>query len=249
MRSKLEKLFPRGKPVLGMLHLGGATPQERLARALAETGDMVAGGVDAIVVENYFGDPDDARRVLEAFEKNAPGIVVGLNLLRDFRLGFDFVGRFKVSFLQIDSVCGHLPPDEDADYAAELAERRAKTDALLFGGVRFKYQPVKSGRSDEEDIRLGAARADALVVTGEATGQGTDNGKILRFRSVVGPDYPLIVGAGMTAATAADQMRIADGAIVGSYFKESYKDTGIVDIGHVRELMEEVRKVRAEGSR
>lgn len=249
MRSKFEKLFPGGKPVLGMLHLGGANPEERLARALAETRDMISGGVDAIVVENYFGDPDDVRRLLAAFEANPPETVVGLNLLRDFRLGFDLLGQFKVSFLQIDSVCGHLTPDEDTDYAAELAERRAKTAALLFGGVRFKYQPVKSGRSDEEDIRLGAARADALVVTGEATGQGTDNGKILRFRSVVGPDYPLIVGAGMTAPTAADQMRIADGAIVGSYFKDSYKDTGIVDVGHVRELMDEVRKVRLETDR
>ncbi|MEP9386059.1 BtpA/SgcQ family protein [Mesorhizobium sp. KR9-304] len=246
MPTKLEKLFPDGKPVLGMLHLGGQAPEERLSRALVEARDMIAGGVDAVVVENYFGDPDDVRRVLEAFERDAPGVVVGLNLLRDFRLGFELVKRFGVSFLQIDSVCGHLPPDEDADYASELKERRAATDALLFGGVRFKYQPVKSGRSEEEDIRLGMARADALVVTGEATGQGTDNAKVLRFRDVVGTDYPLIVGAGMTAATAADQMRIADGAIVGSYFKDSYKDTGIVDVAHVRELMEEVRKVRTE---
>ncbi|MEQ1944824.1 BtpA/SgcQ family protein [Mesorhizobium sp. VNQ89] len=246
MTQTLQTLFPAGKPIFGMLHLGGDTPEERLARALSETRDMIAGGVDAVLVENYFGTPDDVIRVLEAFEANPPGVVVGLNLLRDFRLGFDLLRKFDVAFLQIDSVCGHLPPDEDADYAAELAERRAATEALVFGGVRFKYQPVKSGRSDEEDIRLGMARADALVVTGEATGQGTDNAKILRFRQVVGPDYPLIVGAGMTAATAAEQMRIADGAVVGSYFKDTHKDTGIVEVAHVRELMDEVRKVRGE---
>lgn len=241
-----DTLFPLGKPVLGMLHLGGDTPEERLSRAIAETADMIVGGVDAVVVENYFGKPDDARHVLEAFARQVPGTVVGLNLLRDFRLGFDLVQEFGVSFLQIDSVCGHLPPDEDSDYAAELAERRAASQALLFGGVRFKYQPVKSGRSEEEDLRLGMARADALVVTGEATGIGTDNEKINRFRAVVGDAYPLIVGAGMTAATAADQMRIANGAIVGSYFKDTFKDTGIVDIAHVRELMREVEKVRTE---
>jgi hypothetical protein len=246
MPATFETLFPTGKPIFGMLHLGGATPHERLDRALAETADMVTGGVDALVVENYFGDADDVRRVLDAFARNAPQIVVGLNLLRDFRLGFSLVEEFGLSFLQIDSVCGHLPPEEDADYAAELAERRRAACPLLLGGVRFKYQPVKSGRSEEEDVRLGMARADALVVTGEATGVGTDNDKIRRFRAVVGDAYPLIVGAGMTAATAADQMRIADGAIVGSYFKDSYKDSGIVDIAHVRELMQEVHKVRAE---
>jgi predicted TIM-barrel enzyme len=42
-------------------------------------------------------------------------------------------------------------------------------------------------------------------------------------------------------------MRIADGAIVGSYFKHDHKDSGIVDVAHVRELMAEVGKVRAEG--
>ncbi len=246
MKKSFEALFPQGKPVLGMLHLGGATAEERLARALAETRDLIAGGVDGLVVENYFGDPDDVRRVLDAFARQAPGIVVGLNLLRNFRLGFELVKSHGLSFLQIDSVCGHLTPEEDRDYAAELAERRAATDALLLGGVRFKYQPVKSGRSEEEDIRLGMARADALVVTGEATGQGTDNAKILHFRAVVGEDYPLIVGAGMTAATAGGQMRIADGAIVGSYFKHDHKDSGIVDVAHVRELMTEVGKVRAE---
>ncbi|MCX7304917.1 MAG: hypothetical protein NTV73_11375 [Hyphomicrobiales bacterium] len=246
MRPTFETLFPAGKPVFGMLHLGGDTPRERLDRAITETRDMIAGGVDAVLVENYFGKPDDVVRVLEAFAADPPGVVVGLNLLRDFRLGFELLGVFDVAFLQIDSVCGHLPPDEDADYAAELEELRAAADALVFGGVRFKYQPIKSGRSDDEDIGLGMERVDALVVTGEATGQGTDNAKIQRFRDVVGPQYPLIVGAGMTAATAADQMRIADGAVVGSYFKDTHKDTGIVDVAHVRELMAEVRKVRLE---
>jgi uncharacterized protein len=246
MRSAFETMFPLGKPVLGMLHLGGTTPEERLERAWTETRDMIAGGVDAVVVENYFGTPDDACHVLENFARHAPGTIVGLNLLRDFRRGFELANDFGLAFLQIDSVCGHLSPGEDAVYAAELAEYRAASKALLLGGVRFKYQPVRSGRSEEEDIWLGTLRADALVVTGEATGQVTDSAKILQFRKIVGANYPLLVGAGLTAATAVEQMRIADGAIVGSFFKHNRKDSGIVEVAHVRELMEVVRQVRLE---
>lgn len=245
MNRTMARIFTQPKPILGMLHLAGDSAEDRLALALRETDLMVAGGVDGIIVENYFGSADDARRVLEAFAAKPPGTVIGLNILRNFRLAFDLVREFDVGFLQIDSVAGHLPPDEDADYAAELAERRKGSSALLFGGVRFKYQPYKSGRSEKEDLHLGMARADGIVITGAGTGQATDNDKVKRFRSVVGPDYPLLIGAGMTAETAAQQMRLADGAVVGSYFKDTYKDSGKVEQGHVERLMAEVRPLRA----
>lgn len=245
MTGRLAQVFPAAKPILGMLHLAGTSPEDRLARALRETDLMIRGGVDGLVVENYFGTPDDVRRLLDAFAARSPAAVVGLNLLRDFRLGFDLLRDYGLAFLQIDSVAGHLPPDQDADYAAELAERRAGLPgALLLGGVRFKYQPVASGRSEEEDLRLGRARADAIVVTGAGTGQATDDDKIARFRRVLGADYPLIIGAGMTAESAARQLALADGAIVGSYFKDSHRDTGEVDLAHVQALMGQVRALR-----
>lgn len=244
MTGRLTEIFAQPKPVLGMLHLTGDAAEDRLELALRETALMIEGGVDGVVVENYFGTPDDVRRVLDAFAARRPDTVVGLNLLRDFRLGFDLVRDYGLSFLQIDSVAGHLPPDEDADYAAELADRRASVPALILGGVRFKYQPVKSGRSEDEDLRLGMDRADAIVVTGLGTGQETGDDKVQRFRAVVGDDYPLFIGAGLTADTAARQLAAADGAIVGSYFKDSYKDTGRVDLAHVRHLMNQVRQLR-----
>ena len=48
----------------------------------------------------------------------------------------------------------------------------------------------------------------------------TDLEKIKSFRSILG-DFPLIVGAGVTAQTAKEQLSFSDGAIVGSYFKEN----------------------------
>jgi predicted TIM-barrel enzyme len=229
-----------------MLHLAGPDRDERLAIARREVAALAAGGVDAVVVENYFGDVEDVIAALEWLEAAKPPLVVGLNVLRDYRAAFALAARFDVKFIQIDSVAGHLPPAEDAAFADELARLRRETPVYLLGGVRFKYQPVRSGRSLEEDLRLGMERCDALVVTGEATGQETDLDKVRRFRAIVGGDFPLLIGAGLTADNCREQLAVADGAIVGSYFKDTHRDDGTVEPAHVAEVMAIVDEVRRE---
>lgn len=235
--------FRTTKPVIGMLHLTGDTRQARLDQAKREVHDLAAGGVDAIMVENYFGDAVDMERVLE-WLLGEPGLpLIGVNVLHDYRKAFAFCERFPVRIVQIDSVAGHLAPEKDAAYADDLAALRQRHDVLVFGGVRFKYQPVASGRTVEEDLRLGMERSDAIVVTGTATGEETDVAKIAAFRHVLG-EFPLIIGAGLTVENAAEQLALADGAIVGSYFKDTFRDTGVVERKHVEMLVRAVDALR-----
>ncbi len=241
-------LFAMPKPILGMLHLGGETPADRLTRALEEARIMAGEGLDGLVIENYFGDSDDVERVLDRLVALAPGPRIGINVLHDNSRAFALARSYPVDFMQIDSICGHLPPDQDADFANTLAAERASVPAVLFGGVRFKYQPVLSGRPEAEDLRLGAARCDALVVTSDATGQETDPAKIRRFRTATGGNVPIIVGAGMTEANAAAQLALADGAIVGSWLKEGHVDKGRLAPAHVARFMAAVRLARAEAA-
>ena len=242
---RFDLIRPMPKPIYGMLHLTGSTPSERLEIAAREITTLVDHGIDGLIVENYFGDTDDVRRVLDHIAKRPPATLIGLNVLRDFRLAFQLASQYPVDFIQIDSVAGHLSPSEDQDFAAELAGLRAGSRAVLLGGVRFKYQPVRSGRSEDEDLRLGAERCDAIVVTGDATGQPTGVGKIKRFRSMLGQAVPLLIGAGLTPQNAAEQLSLADGAIVGSTFKDTRVDRGRVLGAHVAELMEVVRRLRS----
>ncbi|MFO1175134.1 MAG: BtpA/SgcQ family protein [Paracoccaceae bacterium] len=242
--TKLNGVFPTPKPILGMLHLGGDDPADRIARAVEEARIMAGEGVDGLVVENYFGDRDDVERVLDRLVALNPGPRIGINVLRDNDRAFALARRYPVAFIQIDSVCGHLPPDADAAFAEKLAAERAGVTALLLGGVRFKYQPVLSGRPEAEDVRLGAARCDALVVTSDATGQETDPAKTRRIRAASGGSVPILIGAGMTEANAESQLAIADGAIVGSWLKEGHSDKGRVVPSHVARFMAAVRKAR-----
>lgn len=242
------RAFAVPKPVLGMLHLGGGTPADRLAGALEEARIMAGEGMDGLVVENYFGDADDVERALERLLALNLGPAIGINVLRDNKRAFALARSHPIAFIQIDSVCGHLPPNQDAAFAADLAGDRAGLEALLFGGVRFKYQPVQSGRPEDEDVRLGAARCDALVVTSDATGQETDPAKLRRFRAATGGRVPILIGAGMTEGNAASQLALADGAIVGSWLKEGHVDKGRVMVAHVAQFMAAVRRARAEAA-
>lgn len=217
--KKMIDVFGVEKPIMGMLHLTGCGRKDVLENAKREIAVLYRNGVDAVLVENYFGDWIDVENALKLLQQDYPHKVYGVNMLGFPDMAFDLARKYGAKFVQIDSVCGHLEPNYEPPFVQELNAMRGDGDIFLLGGVRFKYQPYRSGRSLEEDLKLGMERCDAVVVTGAGTGIQTDLEKIKTYRSILG-DFPLVVGAGMTAETARQQLAFSDGAIVGSYFKE-----------------------------
>ena len=69
--------------------------------------------------------------------------------------------------------------------------------------------------------------------------------KIIQFRNAIG-DFPLIVGAGLTSKNMEKQFEYADGAIVGSYFKENHVDVGEMSSENVKEVMDKVNEIRGK---
>jgi predicted TIM-barrel enzyme len=241
---KLHDVFSINKPILGMLHLNGDSADDILKRVIRETEFMTRAGVDAVVVEDYFGDKSDVRRVLEYFRREkTDDIVYGVNVLDEFAISYEMAAEFGASFIQVDSVSGHLPPEEDMAYEKTISSHRENGGILILGGVRFKYQPYLSGRTLEEDIRIGMKRCDVLVVTGNGTGMETSTDKIREFRKIAG-DFPLFIGAGVTVKNCAEQMTLGDGVIIGSYFKTDGDVKNEMDQDRVKSFMDEVRRVR-----
>lgn len=243
--KKLLDLFPNTKPIIGMIHLYGYDDFEQLNLAMREINIYKQYGVDAVLIENYsyYSDAKTVEYVLDYLCSYHPNIVYGVNILGDYKKAFELASKYNAKFIQIDSVAGHLPFKEDKNFATELKNLRSSVDSFLLGGVRFKYQPVLSGLSLEEDLSNGMKRCDAIVVTGEATGISTDLEKIKEFRKIIGTK-PLIVGAGLNYNNCLEQLEIADGGIVGSYFKEGHIDSGEVSPANVERFMNKVKILR-----
>ena len=238
-------LFPKPKPILAMLHLKGNTRDDILARAVREADIYVANGVDAEIVEDYFGDATDVENVLAVLSRERPHYILGVNVLNDFARSYELAAQYGAKFMQVDSICGHLTPADEQAYLAMVARYRRDGQVAVIGGVRFKYQPYLSGRSLADDLVIGRAHCDAIAVTGEGTGVDTDMHKIREFREILG-DFPLVIGAGMTVAQVADKLAVADAAIVGSTFKEARQASNEVNATYVREFMEAVGELRME---
>lgn len=243
MRKDFLSIFTKTKPVMGMLHLKGDTEKEVIERAYEEAYIMTDHGVDAVIVENYFGTPEHVRAVLNEFQSNQVRFLYGVNLLDDDEANFKAAIKYDAAFLQLDSVSGHLLPEDDLAFGRFMDQWRGEYPGSVIGGVRFKYQPYLSGRSLEEDLRIGMERCDAIAVTGNGTGMPTEVSKIKEFRDLVGK-FPLLVTAGTTPESCPQQFQLADGAIAGSYFKDSYKAEGDMCKDHVIEYMTVVEAIR-----
>jgi len=238
-------VFGKEKIIFAMLHLKGENSEIVLERTKREIDIYLSNKINALIVENYFGSENDVEQVLKYLNEKLPDIMYGVNMLDNDQRGFEAAAKFNAKFIQLDSVAGHLTPDDDIVFADKMKQWRSLTPAVVLGGVRFKYQPYKSGRTLEEDLKIAMNRCDAIVVTGTGTGVETEMSKIKEFRSIIG-DFPLIVGAGVTPDNCKECLNITNGAIIGSYFKDNCKDDGEVDDSHVKKLKNAITNIAKE---
>ncbi|MDR0650868.1 MAG: membrane biogenesis protein [Candidatus Peribacteria bacterium] len=239
-------IFPVEKPIIGMLHLKGSSSQDCLSRTQREIALMLNNGIDAVLVENYFGKVADVEAVLKWLDKECSQAIYGVNILAHTMpepLAFNLAHQYGAKFIQIDSVAGHLPPTEDLNMECKLQQLRNNFPIPIIGGVRFKYQPIQSNRNEKEDVKIGMTRCDAIAITGEGTGIETDLQKIKRFRSIVG-NFPLVVAAGLTDSNCLSQMAIGDACIVGSFLKDTGKDSGDISVEKIKRLVSQIENLR-----
>lgn len=245
-KKSVLNIFKNPKPVIGMLHLKGDNKEDVFERFKKELETYIECGIDAVILENYFGDYDNLVDALEYISKLELDIPYGVNCLNIDQMGFYLAQKYHAAFVQIDSVVGHVKPRDEATLREFFNMMRNYYDGYVFGGVRFKYQPLLSTNSVEEDLEIAKGRCDAVCVTQDRTGQETSMDKIIQFRNGL-KDFPLVVAAGVTAENIEKQFEYADAVIVGSYFKDNYKDEGELCADHVKEIMNIVKKIRQKG--
>lgn len=257
-------LFQKNRPaVIGMVHLKalpgapgyGGMLDAVLDAARADTAVLVEGGVDAIMVENFFDTPFFKSRVpritiatmtraaIEVITA-AANLPVGVNVLRnDGRAALAAAIAAGCDFLRVNVLCGARVTDQGVieGIAAALLRDRANLGAAhvqVWADVDVKHSAPLAARPIEEEVAdtLDRGRADALIVSGAGTGKATDPELLRRVKAAAGT-VPVLVGSGVTPESAASLSGDADGLIVGTALQRD----GRVDPERVRLLVEAVR--------
>lgn len=266
-RRRLD--WPSAKPVVGMVHLlplPGAPGwtgdlDAVLRRAQDDARHLVDGGVDGLLVENFLDAPFHPAavppetvaaltRALRAVMDAAPGLHVGVNVLRnDARAALGVAAATGASFVRVNVHTGTMWADQGPliGQAHETLRVRAalRLECAIWADVHVKHATPPPGATAEDSARDAFERglADALVVSGTRTGEGADPGRLVSIRRAV-PSAELWVGSGATPETAARLLEIADGLIVGSALQRGGRAGAGVEAGRVARFMDAVARAR-----
>lgn len=274
--SAFEGLFGGLKPILGMVHLRplpgspvGGTLDDALAAASTDARALLDAGFDGLIVENFGDAPFAKERVPPATvaamavvcreirrEHNVP---LGVNVLRnDAESALSIAAVVGADFIRVNVHTGAVVADQGVieGRAREtlLLRRALGVSVLLFADVRVKHaRPLGEPSSDPDADADGEAKdaferglADALIVSGAATGAPADAALLRRLKERL-PKAPILVGSGVDAENVTQYWHACDGMIVGTSVKRGGDARSPVDAAKARTFAERVRELRREG--
>lgn len=261
------------KPVIGMVHLAPlpGAPKfsgdfERVRKAaLRDARRLEAGGVDALMLEN-FGDapfyPDDVpKHVVASMTRIAAdlreevALPMGINVLRnDAEAALSVAAAVGAEFIRVNVHVGARVTDQgivegQAHETIRLREQLDTRPAVL-ADLDVKHSAGLAERPlDAEAVAEPVERgvAEGVIVSGAGTGHEVDSdhlAAVASARDEAGLDAPIFLGSGVTTENVADLLGVADGVIVGTALKEGGETTNPVSEERVESLVEAAREAR-----
>ena len=249
-------------PVIGMLHappLPGSPEYDGdfvsvRQSVLRDAEALVAGGVDGLMLENFGDSPFYPDRVpamtVAAMTSLASDlrwrfdVPLGINVLRnDGRSALAVAVACGASFIRVNILCGARVADQGLlqGIAHDLLRERANLRAAsiqIWADVDVKHSAAFAERplADEVQDLIARGKADAVIVSGSATGQPIDLGTLSIVKDAAGAT-PVLVGSGVTSESIPLMLPYASGAIVGSSLKEDGSVWKPVDTARVKQLV------------
>jgi len=261
----LQDLFSTAKPVIGVVHLlplptaprWGGSLDAVLARAEQEATALATGGVDGIIVENYFDAPFVPGRVDPAVVSAMSLVVkrvmhlvsvpVGVNVLRnDAHAALAICACTGAQFLRVNVLIGAMVTDQgviEGEAHALLRYRRLLgSETRIFADVMVKHaSPLGSTtlfQAARDTVERGLA--DAVIISGTATGDPPLRDDLEIVRSAV-PNTPLLIGSGATPDNVGHLLTLSNGVIVASHLKRFGKSDQPIDPHRTRQLVDAAR--------
>ncbi|MBG0770163.1 MAG: BtpA/SgcQ family protein [Anaerolineaceae bacterium] len=263
-----EEIFGTDKPVIAMCHLN-ALPGDPAYDSKSGMEDVVKwarkdflalqnGGVDSVMFSNEFSLPylTDVQPVTVAAMGRVIGellpeirIPFGVNVLWDPKRSLDlavatgakfvreiFSGVYASDFGLWNTDAGATVRHQHAVNAEEVKLLfNIVPEAAVYLGGRDIVQVAKSTVFNH--------RPDALCVSGLTAGVETDTSILRNVKNAV-EDTVVFANTGVRLENVAEQLAIADGAIVGTTFKFDGKFENHVDQDRVKEFMDKVKSIR-----
>ena len=268
MTTWLPGVFAVQKPVIAMLHLsalpgdpgfdGAAGLSAVIDRAKEELAALQGGGVDGIMISNEFSlpyltktEPITAITMARIIGGLLPDIQVpfGVNVLWDGRASIDLAVATGAQFVR-EIFTGVYASDFGLwnTNIGEVARHRSRmggSNVKLFFNLVPESATYLAARdlSSITQTTVFATLPDAICVSGLTAGAPTDTQSVAQVKAAAGA-VPVFVNTGVRADNVAEQLSIADGAIVGTYFKKAGVFENHADRSRVETLMAEVRAFR-----
>jgi membrane complex biogenesis BtpA family protein len=266
----LIDIFGCPKPVIGMVHLpplpsapgsSDQTVENIVESALRDAEALKDGGVDGLQVENI-GDRPFMKPGQIGLEASALVAVVARKVRRVVGLP---VGVFVLANGAIESLSAALASsaswvrlnmynlayiadegyvEAEAAYAERLRSSH-KIGVRLFADVLVKHGShlIVSDLSVEYHVRrVEEMGADVVVISGARTGGEVSKDRVVEVKHAA--TRPVLVGSGVNPSNAEKLLSIADGAIIGTYFKRHGILSNPVDVKRVKQVMDVVKRLR-----
>lgn len=266
--SWLKDCLGTEKAVIAMCHLQAmpGDPQYDKKRGMQYVidcayKDMTAlqnGGVDAIMFSNEFSLPylTKVRTETTASMARVIGelraeikIPFGVNCLWDPYASLDLAAATNAVFIReiMSGVYGSdfgLWNTNTGDLVRHQYSIGAENVKKIFNIVPEGAKYLSS-RSIEEIAKSTNfnCKPDAIAVSGLTAGSATNTDTLSKVKEVV-PDTVVLANTGCKDTTIEDILKIADGAVVGTFFKEDGKFENMVAQSRVERFMEVVHRVR-----
>lgn len=250
-------------PLPGTLHYGGNF-QAILDQAVSDAKKLEEANFDALIVENVNDAPFeyDSMTPLQLYSlaivcdhvRRSVSIPMGIDACGESVQGIYIGALTGASFVRVpyfvDIRIGQNGLINPCGYQAVMTRKRAGLEHIrILADIQVKHTyplceniPVEASASWAKAIG-----ADAIIVTGLATGMETPIETMQRVKAVV--DLPVVVGSGMNASNTCKQFEYCDGAIVGTAVKEQGSLMRPVDKKKAVEFMEAAKEAKNETDR
>lgn len=251
--------------LIGVVHLAalpgspnfGGDLKPCLEAAASDARLLAEAGFDAVIVENFGDSPfyaDNVPAVTVAAMTRAVSSVadavelpVGVNVLRNDALAaLSIAAATGAAFIRVNVLTGAMTTDQGliSGRAAEVMRLRSalKVDVEVFADVMVKHAAPPPGLTIEQATAdtVERAMADAVIVSGAATGDEPELEQVRRVAGAAGAT-PVLLGSGVTEANVAGLLAVADGAIVGTALKVDGITTNPVDPGRAAAFVRAAR--------